>query len=98
MRATTRLAWVQAAARDESSPVLAAMAGSARSRTQPIVESLDGRGIASEALWRTTENQTAKAIIQTAATHDCDVVIIGSLGRGRFEGRLGHRLVPFGNR
>ena len=90
-RAAERLAPVRRVSetQPDDSGILTAMSGSATARTQPILDALAKRGIAGEGLWRTTENQTARAIIQTAAAHDCDLVIIGSHGGGRFDGLLG---------
>ncbi|MDH3498724.1 MAG: universal stress protein [Acidimicrobiia bacterium] len=71
------------------SPVLSALASTAAARMKPIVDVLAARNIDCHAMWRTTENQTAKTIIQTIQTHDIDLLVIGSHGGGRFEGLLG---------
>lgn len=71
------------------SPVLHAMASSAMSRTRPIVDALKERGISSTATWRTTEAKTANTILAKVKDFGADLLIIGSHGRGQFEGLLG---------
>lgn len=70
-------------------PVLHALASTATARTQPVVDLLASRGIDAEGIWRTTENQTARTILQTIDQKECELLIIGSHGHGRFDGLLG---------
>lgn len=71
------------------SPVLAALRSTAKSRTKPIVKQLAARGISAESDWATTENKTAHTIMQTIQQHGSAILVIGSVGHGRFEGLLG---------
>ena len=72
-----------------ASPVVRALAASAKKRTAPIVAALAERGISADASWATTDNKTARTIITMIRRHDSGLVIIGSTGQGRFEGLLG---------
>ncbi len=71
------------------SPVLHAMASTALSRTRPVVNALKEKGIKATATWRTTESKTANTILAKVKDFDADLLIIGSHGRGQFEGLLG---------
>ena len=71
------------------SPVLKALAATAKARTKPILEALDMRGVAAKGTWSTSENKTARTVIAAVKTHDADLLVVGSHGRGRFEGLLG---------
>ena len=59
------------------------------SRLGPLVDRLAVRGIEATAAWVPTENQTARTILEYAALHEAELLVIGSHGRGRFEGALG---------
>ena len=71
------------------SPVLAALASTAASRTKPLVDTLKEKGVEAKALWHTSENRTARTIMSAAEVLDAGLIIIGSHGHGRFEGLLG---------
>ncbi len=73
----------------EDSPLVRALETSAASRTEPIAKAVRSRGIDVDTTWTTTDNRTAKSIVQAVVRHDSGLVIIGSHGRGRFEGLLG---------
>lgn len=61
----------------------------ARERTDPLRNRLADEGVDAAALWTTTEDQTARTILDVAEKCGADVLVIGSHGRGRFEGPLG---------
>lgn len=89
-RAAEKLVPIAAAKeRPSQASVMDALATIAAKRTTPIVEALSERGIKADALWRPTDNQTARTIVQTIESRDCDFLIIGSHGHGRFDGLLG---------
>ncbi len=89
-RAAEKLVPITAAKeRPSQSSVMEALAIIAAKRTAPIVAALGERGITAQALWRPTDNQTARTIVQTIESRDCDFLIIGSHGHGRFDGLLG---------
>lgn len=90
-RAAERLAGSMATKRKgtEGSPVLKAMASTATMYTKPIVDALKERGIEAKATWRGTESKTTKTILAKVKDSDIDLLIIGSHGRGQFEGKLG---------
>jgi nucleotide-binding universal stress UspA family protein len=71
------------------SPVLKALAATARTRTQPVVDALDRKGVPAKGTWSTSENRTARTIIARIKSHDAGLLVIGSHGHGRFEGLLG---------
>lgn len=71
------------------SPVLAAMASSAQARTKPVVNELKKRDIKATATWRSTESKTANTILAKVKDFGADLLIIGSHGRGQYEGLLG---------
>ena len=58
-------------------------------RLGPLVDGLAERGVEAKAAWVPTENQTARTILEFAALHQADLLVVGSHGRGRFEGALG---------
>lgn len=72
-----------------ASPVLSAMASTAAAYTKPIVDALKERGIEVKATWRTTESKTANTILAKVKDSNTDLLIIGSHGRGQYEGMLG---------
>ena len=74
---------------DTDSMVSRSLSAMADAQTKPIVKALADQGIEAKAIWRTTENKTARSIMTTMKELDTDVVIIGSHGHGRFEGLLG---------
>lgn len=74
---------------DTDSLVSRALADAAEAQTKPVVDALEEKGIKSKAIWRTTENKTARTIMATMKELESDLVIIGSHGHGRFEGLLG---------
>lgn len=71
------------------SPVLSGLAETANSRMRPVVKALKNADVEVGSFWRTTDNRTAKTIL--AAMRDCetDLLVIGSHGRGKYEGQLG---------
>lgn len=71
------------------SPVLHAMAATAGKRTKPIVDALKEKGITANSTWRSTDNRTAQTILTKVKDGNADLVIIGSHGRGQFDGMLG---------
>ncbi len=71
------------------SPVMKALAATAHGRTQPITDALKARGIKTSGKWTTSDNKTAKAILAEARRKDSGLVVLGSHGKGRFEGLLG---------
>jgi nucleotide-binding universal stress UspA family protein len=71
------------------SPVLKALAATARGRTQPLVDALLERGVSAKATWATSENRTARSVLARVKSHDAGLLVIGSHGHGRFEGLLG---------
>jgi nucleotide-binding universal stress UspA family protein len=71
------------------SPVLRSLAATAHSRTNPVAAALAERGIEAEEKWTTNNNRTARSILNAITLYDSEALIIGSHGRGRFEGKLG---------
>ena len=71
------------------SPVIRGLTTEARNRTKPVIEALKARGIDAKPAWTTTDNRTSKSIITAIRRHDAGLVVIGSHGRGRFDGLLG---------
>lgn len=61
----------------------------AQRRLNDLLQRLEDRGIEATAAWSPTENQTARTILEYAERENVDLLIIGSHGRGRFEGPLG---------
>lgn len=61
----------------------------AESTTQPMIDGLAAADIEADALARETENETAATIITACRDKRIDLLVIGSTGRGRFEGLLG---------
>ena len=55
----------------------------------PIIDALAAKGITAERVFAPTENQTARTILAEAEVRKADVMVIGSHGQGKFEGRLG---------
>ena len=90
-RAAERLAHTQAHTdpAPATSPVAGVLEATARGRTDPVVAALAEHNVAATSAWSTTENRTANSIMAYARQHDADVIVIGSHGRGRFEGVLG---------
>ena len=71
------------------SPVLKALAATAKARTKPVVEALDMRGVAAKGTWSTSENKTARTVLAAIKARNAELLVVGSHGRGRFEGLLG---------
>ena len=61
----------------------------ANQRCSPLEEKLNGAGIESERAFSPTEGQTAASILAVVSARDVDLLVIGTHGRGRFEGQLG---------
>lgn len=57
--------------------------------TKPLVEALQAVDIPAKPLIREARDRTAATIIEVCRERRCDLLIVGSTGRGRFEGRLG---------
>lgn len=55
----------------------------------PLRSALGDAGITATVLWAPNENQTARVVIAEADIKKADILILGSHGRGRFEGPLG---------
>jgi nucleotide-binding universal stress UspA family protein len=70
-------------------PVVSSLANTAVARTKLIVDALAERGITAKARWWPTEYRTARTVIGAVKALDTDLVIIGSHGHGRYEGKLG---------
>lgn len=73
----------------EVSPVASAIASSAEKLTKPIVDALRAVGVPASGAWRSTEGALDKAILQEIIILDAELLVIGTHGRGRFEGLLG---------
>lgn len=71
------------------SPMLAALAETANARMRPVVKALKEQEIEPGSFWRTTENRTAKTIMSAMKECKTDLLVIGSHGRGKYEGQLG---------
>jgi len=71
------------------SPVASALDATAKARIQPIVDALKAAGMTAKAQWLSTDNKTARTIMAYAKSIDAELIIIGSHGRGKFEGLLG---------
>jgi nucleotide-binding universal stress UspA family protein len=61
----------------------------ARRRVDALMDLLKEQGIDAEAVWTTTDSQTADSILDTVERVEADVLIVGSRGRRRLEGMLG---------
>lgn len=61
----------------------------ARERTEPLVTALADAGIEAKTLVRESQERTAATIIEVCRERRIDLLVIGSTGRGRFEGRVG---------
>jgi len=61
----------------------------ARACTQPMTDGLTEAGITAKTLVRETQNRTAATIIDVCRERKVDLLVIGSTGRGRFEGLVG---------
>lgn len=57
--------------------------------TTPLVNALQASDVQATPLIREARDRTAATIIDVCRERRCDLLIIGSTGRGRFEGRLG---------
>ena len=57
--------------------------------TKPLVDALQAVDIPAKPLIREARDRTAATIIEVCRERRCDLIIVGSTGRGRFEGRLG---------
>lgn len=71
------------------SPVLHAMGEAAAKRTRPVVTALKEHGIEAKSSWRSTESKTANTVLGKVKDFEADLLIIGSHGRGQYEGMLG---------
>lgn len=71
------------------SPILAGLAETANSRMRPVVKALQEAGVEVGSFWRTTDNRTAKTVLSAMKECDTDLLVIGSHGRGKYEGQLG---------
>jgi nucleotide-binding universal stress UspA family protein len=71
------------------SPILAGLAETAKKRMRPMVKALEEAGVEVGSFWRTTDNRTAKTILSAMKECDTDLLVIGSHGRGKYEGALG---------
>lgn len=71
------------------SPILAGLAETAGSRMRPLLRALEEAGVEAGSFWRTTDNRTAKTILSAMKECDTDLLVIGSHGRGKYEGQLG---------
>lgn len=74
---------------NEKHPLASYFADTARQRTDSLRFRLGELGVDAAAAWVSTENQTARTILSMAENNNADVLVIGSHGRGRFEGPLG---------
>jgi len=71
------------------SPVLKALKATAKSRTKPVVEALDMRGVPAKNTWATTDNKTARSVMAAIKNRNAGLLVVGTHGGGRFEGLLG---------
>ena len=71
------------------SPILAGLAQTANSRMRPIVKALQEAGVEVGSFWRTTDNRTAKTVLSAMKECDTDLLVIGSHGKGKYEGQIG---------
>lgn len=71
------------------SPVLAGLAETANKRMRPMVKALEEAGVELGSFWRTTDNRTAKTVLSAMKECDTDLLVIGSHGKGKYEGALG---------
>lgn len=70
-------------------PILAGLAETANRRMRPMVEALQKAGVEVGSFWRTTDNRTAKTILGAMKECETDLLVIGSHGKGKYEGQLG---------
>ena len=61
----------------------------AKDRTDGLRRRLKDAGVSSVTAWASTENQTARTILDIAKRCEADILLIGAKGVGRFEGPLG---------
>lgn len=61
----------------------------ATAATQPLVDALAVEGVDADILVRETEDKTAVTIVDACRERRVDLLVIGSTGRGRFEGLVG---------
>ena len=61
----------------------------AHQRCSPLEQKLSAAGITAERAYSPTEGQTAASILAVITARDVDLLLIGTHGRGRFEGQLG---------
>ena len=73
-------------------------AKTAHERTDGLRKLLAERGVDAVAAWASTENQTARTILEIADKYEADILVIGSHGRGRFEGPLGSTVTKVARR
>lgn len=60
-----------------------------RVSTQPLIEGLAAAGMEADTLIRETEERTAATVIDACRERHIDLLVIGSTGRGRFDGFVG---------
>ncbi len=61
----------------------------ARERTQPMVDALEQAGIEAHTIVRESSERTAATVIDVCRERRIELLVMGSIGRGRFEGRVG---------
>jgi len=71
------------------SPVLKALAKTASDRTKPVVTELAKHGIEAKSSWASSENRTASSILAAIKMNNTELLVMGSHGKGRWEGLLG---------
>ncbi len=79
----------QPATKEDTERVAQYFAAAARRRLGDIAAALAERGVEVNTAWSHTDNQTARTILEAAAQADADLLVIGSHGRGGYEGALG---------
>lgn len=88
-KAAERLKTSIGARAEPKHPLNTYFSDTARQRTDGLRKRLTELGVEAGAAWVSTENQTARTILSLASNNEADVLVIGSHGRGRFEGPLG---------
>lgn len=88
-KAAERLKTTIDARAEPKHPLNTYFADTARQRTDGLRKRLAELGVEAVAAWVSTENQTARTILSMASKNEADILVIGSHGRGRYEGPLG---------
>ncbi len=89
-KAAERLAPHERPATDEGVERVAQyFSAAARRRLGDIEAALAERGVKPKTAWSHTDNQTARTILDAAKAAGADLLVIGSHGRGGYEGALG---------